>query len=191
MRPALLSKLRASVAASATCALAWAVAFPAVSYCQQPAGTAAPSSASQESRQEGPARRIPRQLAQTMAALDGTVRERTADGNARPVAGAQIELTSMQTGQTSSVLASGDGVFRFLPLAPGAYGIKVQADNYEPLTIPSLQLNANEVVTLEISLAPIGTTQARSRLPRLPELGPPLAAGATESAGTYREFRHR
>jgi hypothetical protein len=191
MRAALLSKLRASVAASATCALAWAVAFPTVSYCQQPAGTAAPSSSSQESRQEGPARRIPRQLAQTMAALDGTVRERTADANARPVAGAQIDLTSMQTGQTSSVLASGDGVFRFLPLAPGAYGIKVQADNYEPLTIPSLQLNANEVVTLEISLAPIGTTQARSRLPRQPELGPPLAAGATESAGTYREFRHR
>jgi Carboxypeptidase regulatory-like domain len=191
MRAALLSKLRASVAASATCALAWAVAFPTVSYCQQPAGTAAPSSSSQELRQEGPARRIPRQLAQTMAALDGTVRERTADANARPVAGAQIDLTSMQTGQTSSVLASGDGVFRFLPLAPGAYGIKVQADNYEPLTIPTLQLNANEVVTLEISLAPIGTTQARSRLPRQPELGPPLAAGATESAGTYREFRHR
>jgi Carboxypeptidase regulatory-like domain len=186
-----MSKLRASFAASATCALAWAVAFPTVSYCQQPAGTAAPSSTSQELRQEGPARRIPRQLAQTMAALDGTVRERTGDANARPVAGAQIELTSMQTGQTSSVLASGDGVFRFLPLAPGAYGILVQADNYEPLTIPSLQLNANEVVTLEISLAPIGTTQARSRLPRLPELGPPLAAGATESAGTYREFRHR
>jgi Carboxypeptidase regulatory-like domain len=191
MRPALMSKLRASVAASATCALAWAVAFPTVSYCQQPAGTAAPSSTSQELRQEGPARRIPRQLAQTMAALDGTVRERTSDANARPVAGAQIDLTSMQTGQTNSVLASGDGVFRFLPLAPGAYGIKVQAGNYEPLTIPSLQLNANEVVTLEISLAPIGTTQARSRLPRLPELGPPLAAGATESAGTYREFRHR
>jgi hypothetical protein len=191
MRAAFLSKSRANFLLTTFCALLCVFAFSTVSNGQQPAATARPASSSQESRQEGPGRRIPRQLAQTMAALDGTVRERSTDTSARPVAGAQIDLTSLQSGQTKSVLASGDGVFRFLPLAPGSYEIKVQADNYAPLTIAMLQLNANEVVTLEISLAPTGSTLARSRLPRQPDLGPPLAAESTGSGGTYREFRHR
>src|SRR5258708_26026300 len=33
--------------------------------------------------------------------------------------------------------------------------------------------------------------EARSRLPRLPELGPALSAEAPPSFGAYREFRHR
>jgi hypothetical protein len=52
-------------------------------------------------------------------------------------------------------------------------------------------LNTNEVVTLEIRLVPNGVAEARSRLPRQPELGPPLPAEVAAMMGSYREFRHR
>ncbi len=160
---------------------------------QQTAPSQAPSppSSEQQLREAGPPRRIPRQQALSTAALDGTVREQAADNTARPVVGARITLRNLQTGQVSSATASGDGVFRMLLLLPGNYQFHVEAGGYAPLSIVSLSLNANEVVTLEIHLAVTGTAEMKSRLPRQPGLGPPLPAEAVATMGTYREFRHR
>jgi len=143
------------------------------------------------SQEAGPAKRIPRQQALTTGAIDGVVRERVSETVSRAVAGARIQLRDLQTGQTISTVATGDGAFRFVPVSPGAYQVSVEADRYAPYRIPSVALNANEVLTLEIFLAPSGTSEARSRLPRQPELGPPLPAEAAGSVGSYREFRHR
>jgi hypothetical protein len=157
---------------------------------QQPA-TPAPARSSQEVREAGPPRRIPRQQALTTTALDGTVREQVSDGVMRPVGGARIQIRNLQTGQVSTTMAAGEGVFRFLLLLPGAYEFRAEAEGYEALTIASISLNANEVVTLEIRLVPNGVAEARSRLPRQPELGPPLPAEVAAMTGSYREFRHR
>ena len=90
---------------------------------QQNAPAQAPTqnSTGQQLRGAGPPRRIPRQMALTTAALDGTVREQAAGNTARPVVGARIALRNLQTGQVSSSTASGDGVFRMLLLMPGNY----------------------------------------------------------------------
>jgi carboxypeptidase family protein len=157
---------------------------------QQPAA-APPASSQQEMREAGPPRRIPRQQALTTAALDGTVREQVADGVMRPVGGARIQIRNLQTGQVSTALTAGEGVFRLLVLPPGGYEFRAEAEGYEGLTIVSVSLNANEVVTLEIRLVPNSVAEARSRLPRQPELGPPLPAEAAAMTGAYREFRHR
>ncbi len=157
---------------------------------QQPAATP-PASSQQEMREVGPQRRIPRQQALTTAALDGTVREQTSDSAARPVGGARIQIRNLQTGQVNTTLATGEGVFRLLLLPPGAYELRAEAEGYAPLTIASLSLNTNEVVTLEIRLVGNGVAEAHSRLPRQPELGPPLPAEAAVMMGSYREFRHR
>jgi hypothetical protein len=157
---------------------------------QQPAA-AAPASSQQEVHEAGPPRRIPRQQALTTAALDGTVREQVSDSAARPVGGARIQIRNLQTGQVNTTPATGEGVFRLLLLPPGGYELRAEAEGYESLTIASLSLNANEVVTLEIRLVPNGVAEARSRLPRQPELGPPLPAEAAAMTGSYREFRHR
>ena len=157
---------------------------------QQPA-TSPPSSLQQETHEAGPPRRIPRQQALTTAALDGTVREEVSDSVARPIGGARIQIRNLQTGQVNATLTAGEGVFRLLLLPPGGYEFRAEADGYEALTIGSLSLNANEVVTLEIHLVPTGVAEARSRLPRQPELGPPLPAEAAAMTGMYREFRHR
>ena len=157
---------------------------------QQPA--AAPSNSSeQQTKEAGPPRRIPRQQALTTAALDGTVREQVSEGVMRPVGGARIQIRNLQTGQVQTVQATGEGVFRLLLLPPGGYELRVEAEGYEALTIASLSLNANEVVTLEIRLVPNSAAEARSRLPRQPELGPPLPAEEAAMTGAYREFRHR
>jgi len=150
-----------------------------------------PVSSQQQMREAGPPRRIPRQQALTTAAVDGTVREQTSDSTTRPVVGARIQVRNLLTGMVNSTLASGDGVFRMLLLLPGTYEFRAEADGYEALSIATLSLNANEIVTLEIRLVPNGLAEARSRLPRQPALGPPLPAEVAAMTGSYREFRHR
>jgi hypothetical protein len=172
----------------AACFLA-GVATGSEAIAQQPA--APPASSEQQTHEAGPPRRIPRQQALTTTALDGTVREQVSEGVMRPVGGARIQIRNVQTGQVNTTLATGEGVFRLLLLPPGGYELRAEAEGYEALAIASLALNANEVVTLEIRLVPNGVAEARSRLPRQPELGPPLPTEVAAMMGLYREFRHR
>ncbi len=69
----------------------------------------------------------------------------------------------------------------------------VQSDGFESLTRDDVQLDAGEVVTVELTLSPSAiSAPPTSRMPRLPELGPPLPAVAITSAGaTYRKLRRR
>ena len=156
--------------------------------CQDQSASAAQDSAKQ-TREQGPALRIPRQQAQTTAALDGLVRD--ASSVALPVAAAVLTLRNMQTGQVFSATASGEGVFRIFPLPPGQYQLRVEAKDYAPFVFTDLRLQPNEVVTLEISLVTAAAAEVHSRLPRLPELGPALSAETPPSFCTYRELRHR
>jgi len=173
----------------AACLLA-GIAVGGEAIAQQPASLP-PGSSQQQSHEAGPPRRIPRQQALTTAALDGTVREQVSDSAGRPIGGARIQIRNLQTGQVNTTLTTGEGVFRLLLLPPGGYELHAEAEGYEALTIASLSLSTNEVVTLEIRLVPNGVAEARSRLPRQPELGPPLPADAAAMMGWYREFRHR
>jgi hypothetical protein len=97
----------------------------------------------------------------------------------------------VQTGRVILVVANGEGLFRIFPLARGHYEVKVDAAGFAPFVLADVSLQANEVVTLEIALAATSTTEERSRLPRLPELGPPPQQLEIAASGTYREFRHR
>src|SRR6266436_716734 len=145
----------------------------------------------QKSTEPATALRIPRQQALTTAAIDGVLREVISTNEARPVAGAQLALRHLQSGQVTRAASSVEGVFRVLPLAPGRYEFRVEAEGFAPFIIPDLSLNANEVTTLEISLVSSSSADFRSRLPRLPELGPAMAPGSPAAAGSYRELRHR
>jgi hypothetical protein len=164
-------------------------AFPDFIFAQQ---TQPPVPTSpQLSREAGPATRIPRQQALTTGALGGTIREES-EGVNRSVIGATVKLKNLQSNQEVVATNTGDGVFRFLLLAPGTYQLSVQATGYADFAISTLTVNANEVLTLEIFLTFSATNAApKSRLPRQSELGPPLAAEATTEGGTYREFRYR
>lgn len=153
--------------------------------------TTPPAPSVKISHEPGPPKRIPRQQALTTAALDGVVREKISDSAVRPVVAARITLRDTQSGQESVAVSSGDGLFRIFPLPPGGYEMRIETSGYAAFRVPSLTLNANEVLTLEIYLTSEATMEVRSRLPRQPELGPPLAAEISAETGSYREFRHR
>jgi len=152
---------------------------------------ASPAPGATISREPAPPKRILREQALTTTALEGTVREATPQAPSRPLAAARIVLRNTQSNQELSSIVSGDGVFRIFPLIPGSYELRAEADGYSPFSIPVLNLNANEVLTLEIFLAPSSGVASRSRLPRHPDLGPALPAGADLPTGSYRELRHR
>ena len=143
------------------------------------------------STESAPPKRIPREQALTTAALEGIVREQVSPSALRSIAAARLSLRNTQTNQFTSVVSSGDGVFRIFPLSPGAYELRVEATGYSPLLIPIASLNANEVLSLEIFLVPSSSSGVQSRLPRRPELGPPLPGESPVGMGNYREFRHR
>src|SRR5579864_4178572 len=114
--------------------------------------------------------RLPRQAATVTAALTGSVH----DPDGRPVVGANIALTEHTTGRMTATTDNGDGVFRLLELAPGAYDLRVTATGYETIERDALDLDRGKVVTLELVLHPVATGPApASRIPRAPELGPP------------------
>jgi len=133
--------------------------------------------------------RIPRQIPRKTAALQGIVR----DPATRGIVGALIALTNRATGMTRTVITNADGVFRWTDLAPGTYLLLVQSDGFESLTRDNLRLDASDVVTVELTLSPSPIPAAPvSRLPRMPELGPPApAATATVASVPYRELRRR
>ena len=145
----------------------------------------------QQSREPSPPTRLPRQQAQDFAALDGAVKSGSGSAGQSPVSGAVLTLRKIASNAMTQIIASGEGVFRAFPLAPGEYSLIVHADGFSDFALDKLTLRANEVLTLEISLAPLTSAEFRSRLPRLPELGPPLAASAESAAGSHRELRHR
>ena len=146
----------------------------------------------QQSREPGPSMRIPRQQAPANAALEGVVRSESGSSAAPlPVAGAVLTLRNNASNAWIQVTASGEGVFRAFPVIPGDYSLNVHANGFADFVLEKLTFNADEVLTLQIELAPSMSVELRSRLPRLPELGPPPAGEGQMASGGYREFRHR
>jgi Carboxypeptidase regulatory-like domain len=133
--------------------------------------------------------RIPRQASRKTAVLQGIVR----DSSSRGVVGAMIALTNRATGMTRTISTDADGVFRLTDLAPGTYLLLAGSAGFENMTSDGLRLDAGDVVTVELTLATSSTTAAAaSRLPRMPELGPPSAAPeALPTAGSYRALPRR
>src|SRR5579864_1614055 len=133
--------------------------------------------------------RIPRQTPRKTASLQGIARGPATRG----IVGALIAITNRATGMTQTVSTNADGVFRWTDLAPGTYLLLVQSDGFDKLTRDDVRLDAGDVVTVELTLSPSAISAApASRLPRMPELGPPVPGTlATAAAASYRELRRR
>jgi carboxypeptidase family protein len=178
-------------AIGATCCSLFFFSSTIVARSLQEQGAGPAQASAKESREQAPPRRVPRQQAQNTAALDGLVRDASTPSNPLPIPGARLTLRDLQSAKVFTTASSAEGVFRLFPLPPGKYELRVEAGNYSDFVLSELNLPPNEVVTLEISLLPSAAVEARSRLPRLPDLGPAPGAGASTLAGTYHELRHR
>jgi hypothetical protein len=143
------------------------------------------------SPQERFQQRIPRQTALKTAAVDGTVRERAAEGRGRPIPGATVTLRATANGQARQVVTNGEGIFRVLNFSPGNYELRVEASGYQAFAKLDVVLAANDLVTLEIALTATAEAALNSRLPRLPDLGAPPGASPGAEVSAYRELRRR
>lgn len=132
--------------------------------------------------------RIPRQTRPKTSALEG----RVSNPAGRGVGGAILSLRNPATNQTRQTATNAEGVFRLLDLQPGSYELRIEAEGYAAFTRPDVHLEAGEAVIVEVELQPLGVAPApSSRLPRQPELGPPLPPAETAVKAPYRELRRR
>jgi hypothetical protein len=119
------------------------------------------------------AQRIPGQSERT-AVIQG----RVIDERGRGIPGVDVELRRRsQSGrpvalaETRRTTSSADGVFRFLDLPAGDYGITLTRDGYTPLTRNDLHLGRSELVSVEL-------TMTREGAPDVKLPGPPPAPTA-------------
>jgi hypothetical protein len=171
-RPAVLASARIPVWHFAAASTVHPVALP-------------PQSRSTQSEEQ----RLPRQSLRKTAAVQGVVRAPSGRG----VVGALVALTNRETGLTHTASANADGVFRWPDLAPGTYLLLVESDGFENFRRDDLRLDPGDVLTFEVTLTPSPMAgRPASRLPRMPELGPPVSSAPTETAAApYRELRRR
>ena len=102
--------------------------------------------ASQQIPQQRPAR----------ASIQGLV---TGDGG-RGLAGAEVVLKA-GTRDVARTLTTGDGVFRFLDVAPGEYQLAVSREGYTPLSQGGLRVGPSELVSVDLRLLPAGVPDSK------------------------------
>ena len=102
------------------------------------------------------------------ASIQGMV---TGDGG-RAVAGADVVLKS-GTREAARTQTTGDGIFRFIDIAPGEYAIAITRDGYAPLEQGGLRVGASELVSVDLKMQATGTALE----PKKMDPGPPTQYG--------------
>ena len=85
------------------------------------------------------------------------------DEAGRGFAAAEVVLKS-GTREVARTLTSGDGVFRFIDVAPGDYILSIAREGYSPLNQGGLRVSASELVTVELKLLPTGARETEKKI---------------------------
>src|SRR5438067_9732115 len=90
-----------------------------------------------------------------------SIRGQIVDSNGAAIPGARIVLTNEQTGLRREARSDSSGTYAItsLPLT-GVYQLSVSAPNFAAQQRSELQLRANETATINVTLAPGGTTES-------------------------------
>jgi hypothetical protein len=93
--------------------------------------------------------------AQGYGSISGTV----ADTSGAAIPGADITLTQVGTGLVQKTQSSGTGIYTFPTLAPSVYKISAKSSGFAAFTENDIQVRADNVVSINISLKPGNTTE--------------------------------
>ena len=88
----------------------------------------------------------------------GAISGRVTDQSGAAVAGAQVEVKSVATGQVSNVTTDADGRYQVLSLSPGEYRVTTEKTGFQRSVSQGLQLQVAETAELNITLS-IGDLQ--------------------------------
>lgn len=111
-----------------------------------------------------PGPRLPRQACASTGEILGSVR----DPAGLAVAGVKIELRNGETGAASTLISSGDGIFRVAGVAPGHYTVRAAFDS-GPIS-QALSVEAGSETNVVLVAAALPQTETR-RLPGAPAGG--------------------
>ena len=91
----------------------------------------------------------------TQASLGGTIQDPTG----AVIAGAQLTVRNLATGETTNAVSDGRGTYNVLALNPGTYSITVMASGFQSWTMPSLVLTIGDRSRLDATLR-VGASSA-------------------------------
>src|SRR5690242_11420393 len=88
----------------------------------------------------------------------GTIVVSVTDPNGAVVATAKVTATNLATNAPHEGAASDDGTYTITALEPGNYSIKVDAQGFQPATVPNVKLetNARQAVEVKLSVGDVG-----------------------------------
>jgi hypothetical protein len=89
---------------------------------------------------------------------DVSVGGRISDQNGASVAGAKVTVRHVATGGERSATTDGDGRYRLVELAPGAYTARASADGFAAEERGSVEMTAGQSVRLDFILRPAGVS---------------------------------
>jgi len=116
----------------------------------------------------GQAQRIPRQTVSRDAAIQGIVRTDAGMG----LGGVTVILQNLANGRSLQTSTTGDGVYRFLNLAPSRYQIKAIRDGFESFARGEIELTAGAVFPIEFAMKAIAPPDRV----RIPPASPPVSS---------------
>src|SRR6185503_9153816 len=92
--------------------------------------------------------------------VTGTVQGVVADSKGAVIAGADVTVRNVETGQSRSVKTNADGYYvaTFLPL--GRYNVSAAASNFTTVTQENIEIALNQTRDINITLNPTGVTEA-------------------------------
>jgi hypothetical protein len=102
----------------------------------------------------------------------GVLTGKVTNASGGTVANATVTATSVDTGQTKTATTAADGTYKFDQLPPGNYRVKLEADGFMPMEIPSETVNGTETAVLDEKLEAgaqnSGKTEQQENLPNAP-----------------------
>jgi hypothetical protein len=116
---------------------------------------------------------------------------RVEDESGREIPGLNVSLRNTESGKATQGQTTGDGIFRLVDLAGGAYDLSIQGEGFTPFSRSGIKIGAGEVLTVEITIH-----TAPGAIPRPGAMGRTMAGSVpanTEDTNesSYRELRRR
>ena len=114
---------------------------------------------------------------------DVTITGRIADSNGLAVVGAGVTATSVETGETRTVVTDGEGLYRIVKLKPGTYKIRAVAKGFGTQETPTIATVSAQNVKKDFKLKP-ADIKAETTVTVTDDDGPAVDTTRTTVGGT-------
>src|SRR5580765_4917864 len=89
---------------------------------------------------------------------DVTITGKITDSNGLAVVGASVSATSVETGESRTVITDGEGQYKIVKLKPGTYKIKAAQKGFGTLETPAIITISAQNLQKDFKLVPAGVT---------------------------------